>query len=228
MILQDPLTSLNPVFPIGEQVGEGIIIHDGLKGKPLKQRVTELLQWVGIPAAETRLGDYPHQFSGGMRQRVVGAISLACRPRLLIADEATTSLDVTIQRQYLNLLKGIQQEEQLAMVFVTHDFGIVAKMCDQVAVMYAGKVVEKAGVEEIFYQPAHPYTVGLLGSVPKVDEKAEKLHGIEGQPPTPLNLPPGCSFLARCNRKSGKCLSEEAVPVVETHPNHFVRCWQYV
>jgi oligopeptide/dipeptide ABC transporter ATP-binding protein len=147
---------------------------------------------------------------------------------LLIADEATTSLDVTIQRQYLNLLKGIQQEEQLAMVFVTHDFGIVAKMCDHVAVMYAGRVVEKAGVEEIFDQPAHPYTVGLLGSVPKVDEKVEKLHGIEGQPPTPLNLPPGCSFLSRCNRKSGKCLSEEAVPVVETHPNHFVRCWQYV
>jgi peptide/nickel transport system ATP-binding protein len=228
MILQDPLSSLNPVFTIGDQVGEGIVIHDGVKGKPLRQRVVELLHRVGIPAAETRLGDYPHQFSGGMRQRVVGAISLACRPHLLIADEPTTSLDVTIQSQYLNLLKSIQQQEQLAMMFVTHDFGIVAKMCDCVAVMYAGRIVEKAEVREIFDHPVHPYTKALLASVPKVEERVQKLYSIEGQPPVLLNLPPGCSFLPRCAEKFDKCSSKDFPPEVELPGNHFVRCWHYV
>lgn len=228
MILQDPLSSLNPVLSIGDQVGEGIVIHDRLKGKPLQQRVVELLHLLGIPAAETRLGAYPHQFSGGMRQRVVGTICLACRPHFLIADEPTTSLDVTIQRQYLNLLKGIQQREQLAMLFVTHDFGIVAKVCDHVAVMYAGRLVEKAEVREIFDHPVHPYTKALMDSIPKVEERVEKLYNIEGQPPVLLNLPPGCSFLPRCTEKFDKCSSEESPPEVELPGNHSVRCWHYV
>ncbi len=228
MILQDPLSSLNPVFSIGDQVGEGIITHDRVKGKPLRQRVIELLQRVGIPTAETRLGDYPHQFSGGMRQRVVGAICLACRPHLLIADEPTTSLDVTIQMQYLNLLKGIQQREQLAMMFVTHDFGIVAKMCDYVAVMYAGKIIEKAEVSKIIDHPLHPYTKALMGSVSKLEERIERLHTIDGQPPALLNLPPGCSFLPRCTEKFAKCSLEEFPPEAELPGNRFIRCWHYV
>ncbi|MFN2184016.1 MAG: ABC transporter ATP-binding protein [Anaerolineae bacterium] len=228
MILQDPLSSLNPVFSIGDQVGEGIVIHDNLKGNQLRQRVVKLLRWVGIPAAEARVDDYPHQFSGGMRQRVVGAVCLACRPRFLIADEPTTSLDVTIQMQYLNLLKDIQKREQLAMLFVTHDFGIVAKMCDHVAVMYAGRIVERAEVRAIFDRPLHPYTKALMSSVPKVEERVERLVGIEGQPPTLLNLPPGCSFLPRCPEKTAKCSSEEFPPEIELAGNHSVRCWHYV
>ncbi|MDP2917255.1 MAG: ABC transporter ATP-binding protein, partial [Dehalococcoidia bacterium] len=149
LILQDPLVSLNPVFSIGDQVAEGIIIHDKVKGKPLRDRVVTLLRGLGIPAADTRVNDYPHQFSGGMRQRVVGAICLACRPELLIADEPTTSLDVTIQMQYLNLLRDIQQREKLALIFITHDFGIVAKMCHKVAVMYAGRIIERAAVRDL-------------------------------------------------------------------------------
>jgi peptide/nickel transport system ATP-binding protein len=228
MILQDPLSSLNPVFSIGDQVGEGIVIHDKVKGKPLRQRVVELLHRVGIPAAETRVGDYPHQFSGGMRQRVVGAVSLACRPQLLIADEPTTSLDVTIQMQYLNLLKGIQRREQLAMLFVTHDLGIVAKMCDHVAVMYAGKIVEKGETRAIFDHPVHPYTKALMNSVPKVEESGGRLFSIEGQPPALLNLSPGCSFLPRCPEKFDQCLSSEFPPEVELPGKHCVRCWHYV
>ena len=228
MILQDPLSSLNPVFSIGNQVAEGIVIHEGLKGERLQERVVDLLGLLGIPAAHTRLKDYPHQFSGGMRQRVVGAISLACRPHFLIADEPTTSLDVTIQRQYLDLLKNIQRQEGLAMMFVTHNFGVVAKMCDQVAVMYAGKIVERAEIREIFNHPAHPYTRALLGSVPKVEERVEKLYSIEGQPPTLLNLPPGCSFLPRCGEKLNQCSREEFPPEVMLSENHFVRCWKHV
>jgi oligopeptide/dipeptide ABC transporter ATP-binding protein len=228
MILQDPLCSLNPVFTIGDQVGEGIVIHDRLKGKPLQQRVVELLRWLGIPAAETRIGAYPHQFSGGMRQRVVGAVCLACRPQFLIADEPTTSLDVTIQLQYLNLLKGIQQREQLAMMFVTHDFGIVAKMCDHVAVMYAGKIVEKADVRAIFDHPVHPYTKALMAAVPRVEEKVQRLYSIDGQPPSLLNLAPGCSFLPRCSERFDKCSSDEFPPEAEFARDHSVRCWHYV
>jgi len=227
MILQDPLSSLNPVFSIGDQVGEGIRVHEGLTGAPLRQRVIALLRALGIPAAETRLGDYPHQFSGGMRQRVVGAASIACNPRLLIADEPTTSLDVTIQRQYLNLLKEIQQREKLAMLFVTHDFGIVANTCDYVAVMYAGRIVEYGAVREIFDHPKHPYTRALMASVPNADEKVDTLYNIDGQPPTLLNLAPGCAFLPRCTARFGKCLSEEFPPSVESSENHFVRCWHY-
>lgn len=228
MILQDPLSSLNPVFNIGDQIGEGIVIHEGVKGKPLLGRVVELMQWVGIPAPATRVGAYPHQFSGGMRQRVVGAICLACRPHFLIADEPTTSLDVTIQMQYLNLLKDIQRREQLAMLFVTHDFGIVAKMCDHVAVMYAGKIVEKAAVRVIFDRPVHPYTKALMASVPKVEERVDRLFSIEGQPPALLNLAPGCSFLPRCTERRPECSSGEFPPETDLGGNHSVRCWHYV
>jgi peptide/nickel transport system ATP-binding protein len=228
MILQDPLSSLNPVFRIGFQVGEGIVIHDKVKGKPLRQRVVDLLRWLGIPAAETRVRDYPHQFSGGMRQRVVGAVSLACNPQVLIADEPTTSLDVTIQRQYLDLLNKIQQQRQLAMIFVTHDFGIVAQMCDHVGVMYAGRMVENATMRDIFDKPAHPYTEALMNSVPKVEERVERLYSIPGQPPPLLNLKPGCPFVSRCPRKFGKCESNEFPPEVEISENHSVRCWHYV
>lgn len=227
MILQDPMVSLNPVFTIGNQVGEGITIHQGLKGKALWKKAAEMLRLVRIPAPEDRLKDFPHQFSGGMRQRVVGAISLACQPHLLIADEPTTSLDVTIQAQYLDLMKQIQEEQNLAMIFITHDFGIVASVCDKVAVMYAGKIIEMAPVRELFNNPVHPYTKGLMASVPSVDEKEETLFSIEGQPPSLLNMPPGCSFEPRCTGKDEKCHPEEFPPEVQLGNDHMVRCWLY-
>ncbi len=228
MVLQDPLSSLNPVFTIGNQIGEGITIHDGLHGEPLRQRVVGMMRAVDIPAPESRLRDYPHQFSGGMRQRVVGAVALACRPRFLIADEPTTSLDVTIQMQYLNLLKRIQQQEKLAMLFVTHDLGVVAKMCDRVAVMYAGKIVEIGPVRRIFDAPTHPYTKALLKSVPRAEVKTERLYTIEGQPPALLDLKPGCSFLPRCSESFDKCNSREFPPEIPLAANQCVRCWHYV
>jgi oligopeptide/dipeptide ABC transporter ATP-binding protein len=228
MVLQDPLSSLNPVLTIGEQIGEGIRIHDHLQGAPLRQRVVDMMHAVDIPAPDSRLRDYPHQYSGGMRQRVVGAVALACRPRFLIADEPTTSLDVTIQMQYLNLLKEIQQREKLAMLFVTHDLGVVAKMCDRVAVMYAGKIVEIGDVRQIFDNPKHPYTKALLRSVPKTTDRAERLYSIEGQPPVMLGLPPQCSFLPRCPVSFERCQAPEFPPSVEVEPNHCARCWHYV
>ncbi len=227
-ILQDPLSSLNPVFTIGTQVGEGIVIHDHIRGEPLKKRVIGLLQLLGIPAPETRIKDYPHQFSGGMRQRVVGAICIACRPQLLIADEPTTSLDVTIQMQYLNLLKEIQARDNLGMIFITHDFGIVAKMCDRVAVMYAGRIVEMADVTEIFDSPLHPYTVALMHSVPKADEKVDRLYSIAGQPPSLLNIKASCAFQSRCAHRSERCASAGFPPERRLHNNHVVRCWKHV
>jgi len=228
MILQDPMTSLNPVFNVGDQIGESIATHFKVKGADLLARVVEMLRLVKIPSPETRVSAYPHQMSGGMKQRIAGAISISCRPRLLIADEPTTSLDVTIQQQYLNLLLDIQKRENLALIFITHDLGIVAKMCHRVVVMYAGHVVEKGDVREIFYHSLHPYTRALLNSVPKMEEKVKRLYNIEGQPPSLLNLPPGCNFLPRCTEKTGKCSSEEYPPEVEVSPNHIVRCWQHV
>ncbi len=225
MILQDPMMSLNPVLTIGSQVGEGIAIHRRLTGKSLLQSTVKVLQQVRIPAAKSRLGAYPHQFSGGMRQRVVGAIAISCEPHVLIADEPTTSLDVTIQAQYLRLLKEIQQEFGLAIIFVTHDFGIVAKMCDQVAVMYAGKVVELADVRELFEHPLHPYTKALLESVPAVDERITRLYSIEGQPPLLYNLPPGCRFAPRCAVAEARCHTDYP-PEAEPGPGHRVSCWR--
>jgi oligopeptide/dipeptide ABC transporter ATP-binding protein len=227
MILQDPIISLNPVLSIGEQIGEGILLHQGVKGKRLIEKVVEIMKMVRIPSPEIRLRDYPHQFSGGMRQRVVGAISLSCQPHLLIADEPTTSLDVTVQSQYLNLLRDIQRERNLSMIFITHDFGIVAKMCQKVAVMYAGKIIEMAKVRELFNNPAHPYSQALMRSVPKVNERVERLFSIEGQPPSLIDLSPGCAFLPRCNVSTDSCKRKESPPEINLNHDHLVRCWKY-
>ena len=184
IILQDPLTSLNPVFNVQYQVGESVSLHQQLSGRAQIDRVIDSLRRVHVPSPEIRMKDYPHQFSGGMRQRVVGAIAIACEPKLLVADEATTALDATIQAQYLTLLRGLQKDLNLALLFITHDFGIVAKMCDDVAVMYAGRVVEYADVRETFNHPAHPYTLALLEAVPKVDRRDDRLYAIPGSPAT--------------------------------------------
>lgn len=225
MILQDPMTSLNPVFQVGSQVGEAIHIHQKLQGNTLLDRVINVLRQVKIPAAESRIKDYPHQLSGGMRQRVVGAISISCQPKVLIADEPTTSLDATVQAQYLKLLKDIQEESQLAIVFITHDLGIVAKTCDKVAVMYAGRIVETGNVRDIFYSPKHPYTEALLGSLPRLDVDVTRLDSIPGQPPALHDLPPGCPFAPRCKYAMDKCL-EEYPPVYTLNEGHSARCWR--
>lgn len=226
MALQDPMTSLNPAYSIGEQVAEVLRLHRRLKGRALWSTVIEALKLVRIPSAETRLGDYPHQLSGGMRQRVTGAIALSSHPSLLVADEPTTSLDVTIQAQYLSLLKQLQSESNMALLFITHDFGIIAAVCDKVAVMYAGKIVESAGVTEIFGKPLHPYTVKLLGCIPKLNVDRKRLMTIEGQPPALMDLPPGCRFYVRCDEAREIC-SQEFPPEVITGNNHSVRCWKY-
>ena len=225
MILQDPMTSLNPVFQVGSQVGEAIHIHQKLQGNTLLDRVIHVLRQVKIPAAESRIKDYPHQLSGGMRQRVVGAISISCEPKVLIADEPTTSLDATVQAQYLKLLKDIQEESELAIVFITHDLGIVAKTCDKVAVMYAGRIVETGNVRDIFYSPKHPYTEALLGSLPRLDVDVTRLDSIPGQPPALHDLPPGCPFAPRCKYAMDKCL-EEYPPVYTINEGHSARCWR--
>lgn len=224
MILQDPLSTLNPVFTVGAQVREPLRIHRLIGRDALKQRVLELLRLVRIPAAESRLENYPHQFSGGMRQRVVGAIAIACQPKLLIADEPTTSLDVTIQAQYLRLLKEIQRQSNLAIIFVTHDLGIVAKVCDRVAVMYAGRIVEATAVRELFGAPAHPYTQGLLRSLPRLDQRVARLASIEGTPPLLSRLPPGCPFAPRCSKVMPVC-REQYPPTTLLTPSHEVACW---
>lgn len=227
MILQDPMCSLNPVFTIGDQVGEAIATHSKLQRSELGARVIEMLNQVRIPSPEARVNCYPHQMSGGMKQRVVGAISISCRPRLLIADEPTTCLDVTIQAQYLELLKDIQRELGMALIFITHDFGIVANMCDRVAVMYAGQIVESAPVRDIFYQPAHQYTAALLKAVPKLETKIDRLTSIPGQPPRLDRLPIGCRFSPRCPRSEGRCVQEEP-PLVTMGDDHWVKCWRQV
>jgi oligopeptide/dipeptide ABC transporter ATP-binding protein len=225
MILQDPMTSLNPVFSIGDQVGEAIRIHQRVKGKSLLDRVVDVLRRVKIPAAEVRVRDYPHQMSGGMRQRVVGAIGISCKPSVLIADEPTTSLDVTIQAQYLKLLKEIQQQEGLALIFITHDFGIIAKLCDRVAVMYAGRIVELGNVRDVFNNPVHPYTEALLHSVPKMEVDVNRLYAIEGQPPSLTDLPPGCPFAPRCPYVMDRC-RQEYPPEFSVSDSHWSKCWR--
>ena len=223
MILQDPMQALNPVFDINDQVGEAIGIHQGLKGKSRWDKVVDALRKVRIPAPDTRARDYPHQLSGGMRQRVVSAIGISSNPSVIIADEPTTSLDVTIQAAYLRLLKTIQAETGAAIIFITHDFGIVAKMCDRVAVMYAGRIVEMADVREIFNNPLHEYTKALIGSVPKLEEKTGRLPQIEGQPPLLYNLPPGDAFAPRSPLKYDEKDAMIRPELVEVKPNHFVQ-----
>ncbi len=226
MILQDPQTSLNPVFTIGSQVVEAIATHLKAAQRELLNRAVEALRHVRVADPKRRVEDYPHQMSGGMKQRVVGAIALGSNPKVLIADEPTTALDVTIQAQYLQLLKDIQAETGLAIIFITHDFGVVARMCDHVAVMYAGRVVEQGPVQEIFSNPAHPYTKALLSSVPSVEEDVERLYSIRGQPPAFWDMPKGCRFAPRCDQAMSKC--EADYPPTYESPagtQHCASCW---
>src|SRR5215472_209863 len=208
MILQDPMASLNPLFSIYTQVAEPAYYHQAIRGRPLRQRVQELLRSVRIPSPAVRMREYPHQMSGGMRQRVVGAIAMAGGPKLIIADEPTTNLDVTIQAQYLEVLKDIQQESGVALIFVTHNLGIVAKMCDKMAVMYAGKIVEQGSVRDLFRSPRHPYTRALLGSMPKLGSK-DPLYAIPGHPPNLAQLPSGCAFHPRCAHTMPQCVTQK-------------------
>ena len=223
MILQDPMASLNPLFSIFWQVAEPAYHHQRIRGRSLRERVRELLGSVRIPSPAQRMRDFPHQMSGGMRQRIVGAIALAGEPKLIIADEPTTNLDVTIQAQYLDLLKDIQQETGVAIIFVTHNLGIVARMCDRMAVMYAGKIVEQGSVRNLFDAPKHPYTRALLGSIAKLGSK-EPLFAIPGQPPNLADLPSGCAFHPRCPDAMPRCAIQEPA---ETRfgPDWTARCW---
>jgi len=224
MVLQDPMTSLNPALTIGSQVGEVVRLHQGLHGTPLKARVLRALSRLRIPGGAHRLDQYQHQLSGGMRQRVTSAIAMSCEPRLLIADEPTTSLDVTIQAQYLELLKEVQAESGVAVILVTHDFGIVAANADRVAVMYAGKIVEMGSTLQVFDTPAHPYTQALLRCLPDVELKRERLVEIGGQPPDLAGLPPGCPFAPRCPKRQPVC-DETYPPAVQLSDGHIAHCW---
>jgi oligopeptide/dipeptide ABC transporter ATP-binding protein len=222
-ILQDPMASLDPLFSVYDQVAEPAYYHQSLRGRALRRRVTELLTAVRIPSPERRMRDFPHQLSGGMRQRIVGAIAQAGGPRIIIADEPTTNLDVTIQLQYLNLLKDLQRATGVALIFVTHNLGIVAKMCDRVGVMYAGKIVEMQSVRGLFYRARHPYTKALLDSIPKLGVR-QPLYGIPGQPPDLSALPAGCAFHPRCPRAVERCRVEE--PSQQSlNGDGSVRCW---
>jgi oligopeptide transport system ATP-binding protein len=226
MILQDPMTSLNPVYTIGDQISESVRLHQGLRDDMVEQEVISALRLLKIPAPEMRLNDYPFQMSGGMRQRVVGAIAMSCHPHLLIADEPTTALDATIQAQYMALFKDIQQKTNVAIIFITHDFGVIAKMCHRVSVMYAGKIVETAPTKVLFNAPLHPYTSALVNSVPRLDRKKDdRLYSIEGQPPSMADLPPGCRFSPRCSVAQDICHEQEP-PEVEVGEEHSVSCWR--
>ena len=230
MIFQDPMTSLNPVFTVGEQIAEALRLHRKLDKKAARQAAIEAMREVAIPSPERRVDDYPHQLSGGMRQRVMIAMALACDPELLIADEPTTALDVTIQAQILELLDELRKTRKLAVLLITHDLGVVAEVADRVCVMYTGKIVEESGVDEIFAKPKHPYTQGLLRSVPKLTEegldRAVRLETIEGTVPSPTNLPDGCHFAPRCQFRMYRCVHGE-IPLYSTADGALVRCVLY-
>ena len=226
MVFQDPMTSLNPVLTIGWQLREPLQLHLGLNKKEAEDRSIELLELVNIPSPAQRLNDYPHQFSGGMRQRVMIAMAIACNPKLLIADEPTTALDVTIQAQILELMMKLQDELNMSVVIITHDLGVVGEICDRVLVMYAGQIIESGSVDDLLNDPKHPYTHGLLQSVPKlgptVKERMEPIHGV---PPNLVALPPGCRFAPRCSKKFDKCNDEPILK--EVGQNHECACWLY-
>jgi len=224
MIFQEPMTSLNPVLTIGEQIAEAVILHQRLDKKAAWERAIEMLERVKMPVARERIKDYPHQFSGGMRQRVMIAMALSCNPSILIADEPTTALDVTIQAQILDLIRELQQEFDMAVIMITHNLGVVAELTDNVVVMYAGKPVEHADVNRIFQDPKHPYTWGLLHSIPKLYERKERLIPIEGQPPSLIDLPPGCPFAPRCQFAMEICVQADP-PDYDVGPNHTAKCY---
>jgi peptide/nickel transport system ATP-binding protein len=226
MIFQEPMTSLNPVMRIGEQLMEPIRLHLGLKGEQAKNRVITTLNEVGIPRPLEIINEYPHQLSGGMRQRIMIAMAMSCHPKLLIADEPTTALDVTIQAQILNLMQQLQQQENMSILLITHDLGVVAEMCDRVVVMYAGRVVEEANVFDLFESPKHPYSRGLIGSVPKIGTKREKLDSIKGNVPDPSNMPKGCKFAPRCKDAMPICLEKEPVNT-QLEKDRSCSCWLY-
>ena len=229
MIFQEPMTSLNPVFQIGDQISEVLTLHEGLSKKEAWNRSIEMLKMVGIPAAERRVTEYPHQLSGGMRQRAMIAMALACSPKLMIADEPTTALDVTIQAQILELINRLQREKGMSVILITHNLGVIAETAQMVAVMYAGRVVEYTDVRTLFGTPQHPYTQGLLNSIPRLDQdhaKKAKLEAIPGLVPSLLDLPPGCKFSNRCKYVFEKCGQEP--PLEEVSNGHFVRCWLHI
>jgi oligopeptide/dipeptide ABC transporter ATP-binding protein len=225
MVFQEPMSSLNPVFTVGDQIGEAAIVHQGLSRADARSRAIEMLRLVGMPDPEERVDHYPHQLSGGMRQRVMIAMALVCHPRLLIADEPTTALDVTIQAQILELLARLQHELGMAIMLITHDLGVVAGTADRVVVMYAGQVAETATTAELFARPLHPYTEGLLASVPRLDTKRERLHSIPGQVPAATDWPVGCRFHPRCPYAWDKCRAEEPPLLAGSAPDHEARCW---
>lgn len=225
MIFQEPMTSLNPVFTVGEQVAETIELHHGNNKKEAIKKAIEILSVVGIPAAEKRVNDFPHQMSVGMRQRVMIAMALSCTPSLLIADEPTSALDVTIQAQILELMKDLKKEFGTAIILITHDLGVVAEMVENILVMYAGKVVEYTDVRTIFKEPKHPYTIGLMGSIPRLDQPKEKLFVIEGSVPNSYQMPEGCRFHPRCSQAREICTNKE--PELISINGHLVRCWKY-
>ncbi|MCM2357192.1 MAG: ABC transporter ATP-binding protein [Geobacteraceae bacterium] len=226
MIFQDPMTSLNPVLRIGDQIMEGLLLHRRLSRSEAREESLQLLSQVGIPHAAERIDDYPHRLSGGMRQRVMIAMALACRPRILIADEPTTALDVTIQAQILELIDRLRQENRMGLILISHDLGIVAEKSDRTAIMYAGKIVEFAHTDELFHNPLHPYTEGLLNSLPQKTEPGRPLQTIPGQVPYLLAGLPGCGFCERCPEKSWICQSEKP-EMKEVAAGHFVRCWKF-
>jgi oligopeptide/dipeptide ABC transporter ATP-binding protein len=226
MIFQDPMTSLNPVYKIGDQIVEAIQAHERVDKRTARARAMELLRQVGIPNPETRVNDFPHQFSGGMRQRAMIAMALSCNPAILIADEPTTALDVTIQAQIVDLVNRLKDDFNSAVIFITHDLGVIAEIADEIIVMYAGRVVERGTKRDVFYDPQMPYTWGLLGSIPRLDRpRPERLHTIEGSPPSLINLPEGCKFRPRCPHAFEKCKQEPGLENRVGTPGHLDRCW---
>ncbi|WP_037869277.1 ABC transporter ATP-binding protein [Streptomyces sp. SPB074] len=223
MIFQDALSSLNPVLTVGQQLGEMFTVHRGMSRKDARAKAVELMERVRIPAAKERVRQYPHQFSGGMRQRIMIAMALALEPKLIIADEPTTALDVTVQAQVMDLLAELQREYHMGLILITHDLGVVADVADKIAVMYAGRIVETAPVHEIYRNPAHPYTEGLLQSIPRLDQKGRELYAIQGLPPNLLHIPDGCSFNPRCPRARERCLHDDP-PLYEVSPARASAC----